>query len=93
MRIATWNVNSIRQRLPHLLDYLKEVSPDALVETLGLLEAERFEIDTPGNCKSSPPAARPPTGATFCTSDTPGASATKRAVSAHRWSLHRSIIR
>ena len=30
MRIATWNVNSVRQRLPHLLDYLKEVSPDAL---------------------------------------------------------------
>ncbi len=30
MRIATWNVNSVRQRLPHLLDYLKEVAPDAL---------------------------------------------------------------
>ena len=28
--IATWNVNSVRQRLPHLLDYLKEKSPDAL---------------------------------------------------------------
>ncbi len=30
MRIATWNVNSVRQRLPHLLDYLKEAKPDAL---------------------------------------------------------------
>jgi exodeoxyribonuclease III len=30
MRIATWNVNSIRQRLGHLLDYLKEVNPDIL---------------------------------------------------------------
>jgi exodeoxyribonuclease-3 len=30
LRIATWNVNSVRQRLPHLLDYLKEVAPDAL---------------------------------------------------------------
>ena len=30
MRIATWNVNSVRQRLPHLLDYLAEVQPDAL---------------------------------------------------------------
>jgi exodeoxyribonuclease III len=30
LRIATWNVNSVRQRLPHLLDYLKEVRPDAL---------------------------------------------------------------
>ena len=28
--IATWNVNSVRQRLPHLLDYLKEVAPDAI---------------------------------------------------------------
>ncbi|MGO9420601.1 exodeoxyribonuclease III [Roseiarcus sp.] len=30
MRIATWNVNSVRQRIGHLLDYLKEVAPDAL---------------------------------------------------------------
>ncbi|WP_158815197.1 exodeoxyribonuclease III [Methylocapsa sp. S129] len=30
MRIATWNVNSVRQRLGHLLAYLKEASPDAL---------------------------------------------------------------
>src|SRR5258708_37084815 len=30
LRIATWNVNSIRQRLPHLLAYLKEVQPDVL---------------------------------------------------------------
>ncbi len=30
MRIATWNVNSVRQRLPHLLDYLGKAAPDAL---------------------------------------------------------------
>ena len=30
MRIATWNVNSVRQRLPHLLGYLAEAKPDAL---------------------------------------------------------------
>ena len=30
MRIATWNVNSVRQRLPHLLDYLGKVEPDVL---------------------------------------------------------------
>ena len=30
MIISTWNVNSVRQRLPHLIDYLKEVAPDAL---------------------------------------------------------------
>lgn len=28
MRIATWNVNSIKIRLPHLLDYLDQAKPD-----------------------------------------------------------------
>ena len=28
MRIATWNVNSVRQRLDHLLTWLKECQPD-----------------------------------------------------------------
>lgn len=30
MRVASWNVNSVRLRLPALLAYLAEVSPDAL---------------------------------------------------------------
>ncbi len=30
MQIATWNVNSVRQRLDHLLRYLREVGPDVL---------------------------------------------------------------
>lgn len=30
MRIATWNVNSVRQRLGHLVDYLGTVTPDVL---------------------------------------------------------------
>ncbi|MCW6507271.1 exodeoxyribonuclease III [Lichenifustis flavocetrariae] len=30
MRIATWNVNSIRQRLEHVLGYLASVAPDVL---------------------------------------------------------------
>lgn len=30
MQIATWNVNSVRQRLDHLLRYLKDVSPDVI---------------------------------------------------------------
>jgi exodeoxyribonuclease-3 len=30
VQIATWNVNSVRQRLEHLLRYLKDVSPDVL---------------------------------------------------------------
>ena len=29
MRIASWNVNSVRQRLAPLLDYLRDVAPDA----------------------------------------------------------------
>ncbi|MDU0958870.1 MAG: exodeoxyribonuclease III, partial [Bradyrhizobium sp.] len=28
MRIATWNVNSVRQRIEHLVTWLKECSPD-----------------------------------------------------------------
>lgn len=30
MKIATWNVNSVRQRTEHLLRYLREVAPDVL---------------------------------------------------------------
>jgi exodeoxyribonuclease-3 len=30
MKIATWNVNSLRVRLPHLLDWLASHSPDAM---------------------------------------------------------------
>jgi exodeoxyribonuclease-3 len=30
MKIATWNVNSLNVRLPHLLDWLKTASPDLL---------------------------------------------------------------
>jgi len=30
LRIATWNVNSVRQRIAHLMDYLREVKPDVL---------------------------------------------------------------
>lgn len=51
LRIATWNVNSIRQRLGHLLAYLKEVNPDAvcLQETKCQNEAfPRAEIEDLG---------------------------------------------
>jgi exodeoxyribonuclease-3 len=30
MKIATWNVNSLKVRLPHVLDWLEAVQPDAL---------------------------------------------------------------
>ena len=51
MRIATWNVNSVRQRLPHLLDYLKEVKPDALcLQEIKCLDEQfpRMEIEELG---------------------------------------------
>ncbi|MCW9035901.1 MAG: exodeoxyribonuclease III [Rhodospirillales bacterium] len=31
MKIATWNVNSVKARLPHLLTWLKEASPDVVM--------------------------------------------------------------
>ena len=31
MKIATWNVNSIRVRLPHVIDFVKKQSPDVLL--------------------------------------------------------------
>ena len=51
MIIATWNVNSVRQRLPHLLDYLKEVNPDAICLQELKCIAEQFpreEIESAG---------------------------------------------
>ncbi len=30
MKIATWNVNSVKVRLPHLMDFLKNAQPDVL---------------------------------------------------------------
>ena len=51
MRIATWNVNSVRQRLGHLLDFLKEVEPDALcLQEIKCVDADfpRREIEEAG---------------------------------------------
>ena len=51
MRIATWNVNSVRQRLGHLLDFLKEAEPDALcLQEIKCLDADfpRMEIEAAG---------------------------------------------
>lgn len=51
MRIATWNVNSIRQRLDHVVDYLKQVSPDVLcLQELKCLDEAfpRLEIEAIG---------------------------------------------
>jgi exodeoxyribonuclease-3 len=54
MRIATWNVNSVRQRTEILLAYLREVQPDVLcLQELKCLEDQfpRLEIEAAGyNC-------------------------------------------
>jgi len=54
MKIATWNVNSVKARLPHLLAWLKSAKPDvALLQELKCLgEAfPRLEIEDLGyNC-------------------------------------------
>ncbi|MBP6036518.1 MAG: endonuclease/exonuclease/phosphatase family protein, partial [Azonexus sp.] len=42
MRVATWNVNSLNVRLPHLLDWLGEQSPDVLCLQETKLEDGRF---------------------------------------------------
>ena len=51
MQIATWNVNSVRQRTEHLLRYLKDVGPDVvcLQETKCVDDAfPRLEIEAAG---------------------------------------------
>ena len=51
MRIATWNVNSVRQRIDILLAYLREVQPDVLcLQELKCLEEAfpRLEVEAAG---------------------------------------------
>jgi exodeoxyribonuclease-3 len=51
VRIATWNVNSVRQRLGHLLDFLREAQPDALcLQEIKCVDADfpRTEIEEAG---------------------------------------------
>lgn len=42
MKIASWNVNSLKVRLPHLLDWLAEQQPDALCLQETKLEDHNF---------------------------------------------------
>jgi exodeoxyribonuclease-3 len=51
MRIATWNVNSIKQRLEHLLKFLAEAAPDVVcLQELKCIDAAfpRVEIEAAG---------------------------------------------
>src|SRR5690606_40670628 len=42
MRIATWSVNSIRQRLGHVMDWLNANEPDVLALQELKTEADKF---------------------------------------------------
>ena len=51
MKIATWNVNSLKVRLPHLLDWLAAAQPDVVCLQELKLEDEKFpraEIEAAG---------------------------------------------
>jgi exodeoxyribonuclease III len=44
MKIASWNVNSLKVRLPHVLDWLERVKPDALCLQELKLEDKKFPL-------------------------------------------------
>jgi exodeoxyribonuclease III len=45
MKVATWNINSIRRRLPLLLDWLADNKPDALCLQETKVQDKEFPID------------------------------------------------
>jgi exodeoxyribonuclease-3 len=45
MKIATWNVNSLRVRLPQVLDWLKSQAPDVLCLQETKVPDEQFPVD------------------------------------------------
>ena len=45
MRIATWNVNSLNVRLPHVLEWLEEQRPDVLMLQETKLTDDRFPVE------------------------------------------------
>jgi len=44
MKIATWNVNSLKVRLPHVLEWLERVAPDALALQETKVPDDRFPV-------------------------------------------------
>ena len=48
MKIATWNVNSLKIRLPHVLDWLSANQPDVLCLQETKLQDENFPVDAIG---------------------------------------------
>ena len=65
MKIASWNVNSLKVRLPHLLDWLAEQQPEALCLQELKLEDQNFplaEIEAAGYPKTAPYGSKPSGG-------------------------------
>ena len=50
MKIATWNVNSVRQRTEHLLRYLRDAKPDVLLQELKCVDVAfpHMEVEAEG---------------------------------------------
>ena len=51
MQIATWNINSVRTRIEHLLRYLSDVGPDVLcLQEIKCTEEQfpRLEVEAQG---------------------------------------------
>src|SRR5262245_6328586 len=48
MRIASWNVNSIRARLEHLRDWLARANPDVVCMQETKVEDDKFPVDALG---------------------------------------------
>ena len=73
MKIATWNVNSLKVRLPHLLDWLAEQQPDALCLQETKLEDAQFPArrDRGGGLSGRILAARKPITASPCSARQP----------------------
>src|SRR5258705_1883371 len=45
MKLATWNVNSLKVRLPQVLDFLTTQAPDALCLQETKLEDDKFPVN------------------------------------------------
>ena len=63
MKIASWNVNSLNVRLPHLQEWLRTAAPDVLALQETKLEDSRFPIPRWSSrvIAASSPARRPTT--------------------------------
>ena len=68
MKLATWNVNSLKVRLPHVLEFLDRHKPDALcLQELKLEDADfRWRLSTRRVIRPCIPARRPTTAWRYC---------------------------